>query len=82
MLENKLIHEFQKNPDEKVKVELGNYRGTDVINIWVYYNAGETKEDWRPSRKGISLSINHITELKEGVDKAYKEWQDQISNTN
>lgn len=82
MLETKLIHEFQKNSREKVKVELGNYRGTDVIIIWVYYNAGETKEDWQPTRRGISMSINHITELKEGVDKAHKEWQEQIRNTN
>ncbi len=82
MPENRLIHEFQKNSDEKVRVEIGNYRGTDVINIWVYYNASETNEDWRPTRKGISLSIDHIAELKEGVGKAYEEWNSQTSNSN
>jgi len=82
MLENKLIHEFRKNPLEKVIVELTNYRGTDFVNIWVYYNASEDGEDWRPSRKGISLSIEHIDELKKGIVKAYEEWHKLTSKAN
>ena len=77
MQEYKLMHEFQKKLDEKVRIELKNYRGKDVINIWVYYNAGEEKDDWRPSRKGICMRVDRIPELKEGIDKAYEQWQEE-----
>lgn len=81
MQEYKLIHEFQKNPAEKVRVELKNYLGKDVINIWVYYNAGEEKDDWRPSRKGICMLTDLIPELKKGIEKACSQWQKETEKS-
>jgi hypothetical protein len=75
--ETNLIHTISKNAKEQVRVEFMNYRGQDVLNLWVYYNAGDTKEDWLPSKKGLSLSTDHIPELKEAVDKASQVWEEQ-----
>jgi len=75
MLSNQTIHEFRKNAGEMVKVSLGNYLGADVVSIWVFYNSGDTEEEWRPTKKGISLQTSLIPELKKGVDNAYKEYQ-------
>jgi hypothetical protein len=75
--ETNLIHTISKNAKEQVRVEFMNYLGSDVLNLWVYYNAENGTEDWLPSKKGLSLSTDHIPDLKEAVDKAFKVWEEQ-----
>jgi hypothetical protein len=70
-----IIYEFQKNNFEKVKVELNNFRGKDLINIRVYYLADSKMDDWKPSPKGIAMHLDLLPELKKGIDRAYKEWE-------
>ena len=69
-----LIHTISKNAREQVRIEFMNYCGSDVLNLWVYYNAGNSMEEWRPSKKGLSISTDHIPDLKEAVDKAFQVW--------
>lgn len=73
--DTQLIHEFTKNGREKVRVEFMTYRGNDVLNLWVYYNADPSREDWKPSKKGLSISTELIPDLKEAVEKAYQVWE-------
>ena len=72
-----LIQTISKNAREQVRVEFMNYRGSDVLNLWVYYNAGNGNEEWLPSKKGLSISTDHIPELKEAIDKAFHVWEGQ-----
>lgn len=81
MLDNQIIHEFKKNIHETVRLSFGNFKGSDVISIWVFYNSDENGGGWKPSHKGISLLTTHLPELKKGIDKAYKEYQ-RLNNTN
>ena len=74
-MENQLVYEFRKNATEKVKVELLNYRGTEVINIRVFYKNDAAKGEWRPTQRGITMRVDRITELKKAIDKAYAEWE-------
>jgi hypothetical protein len=73
--DTQLIHEFTKNGREKVRVEFMNYRGNDVLNLWVYYNADPARGDWRPSKKGLSISTDLVADLKEAVEKAHQAWE-------
>ena len=81
-MQNQLVYEFRKNSFERVKVELSNYKGIDVINIRVYYIADVAKDEWKPSPKGITMRADLIPELKEGIEKAFEEWQWQINKEN
>jgi hypothetical protein len=73
---NSIIHEFQKNSGEKVVIQFSEYKGKKYIDVRVFYNAGDGKvEDWKPTKKGITISRDLISELKEGVDKALDEWE-------
>ena len=81
MQSNQLVYEFRKNVTEKVRVELCNYRGKDVINIRVYYLADIAGDDWRPSPKGITMRSDLIPELKKAIDKVYKQWQEKINKS-
>ena len=78
MQNNQLVYEFKKNSFERVKVELSNYRGIDVISIRVYYISDVAKDEWKPSPKGLTMRSELIPELKKAIDKAFEEWQEQI----
>lgn len=82
MLDNQTIHEFKKNLYETVRLSLGNFKGSDVLSIWVFYNNDGDGGEWKPSNKGISLQAKHIPELKKGIDKAYEEYQKQNNQIN
>ena len=66
-------YEFQKNAVEKVVIQLTEFMGYQVIDLRVFYNAGVTKEEWKPSSKGLCVRTGQLSELKKGVDKALKE---------
>ena len=82
MEDSKLIYEFQKNAQEKVRIEFCKFKKRDLINVRVWYLADELGEVWKPSPKGITMDVDLIEELKQGVDKALKEWQKRIYNPN
>ncbi|MDH5466518.1 MAG: transcriptional coactivator p15/PC4 family protein [Candidatus Aminicenantes bacterium] len=69
------IFEFKKNLGEKVVIQFSDFKGYRLIDLRIFYNVGEEKEDWRPTTKGISISRDKIPKLKEGVDKALEEWE-------
>ena len=77
MENNQIIHEFQKNAIEKVRTEFCEYRGKGLINIRVFFQANPSGNEWLPTRKGITMSAELIPELKEAMDKAYKQWKKQ-----
>ena len=69
------IYEFRKNAFEKLIIQFTEYKGKKLIDLRVFYDSGENKEDYRPTHKGISLSREMIPEIKEGIDRAFKEWK-------
>jgi hypothetical protein len=56
-----LIAEIEKNQNEKMRVSLHSYRGHDLVSqrVWFKANDGE----WRPSNKGVSMSLKAIDEM-------------------
>lgn len=65
------IYEFQKNALEKVVIEITEHYDKKYLNLRVWFDASKGQNtDWRPSQKGITLSVDHLEELKEGIDKA------------
>lgn len=73
MENQRLIAEFNKNSLEKVRIVLTEFKGKKLLDIRVYYDASENEEpDWRPTKKGISISLDLIDELLKGLEKAKK----------
>jgi len=70
MNENELIHSFQKNATEEVRISLTEYLGHKLIDIRVYYQ-GENNE-YRPTKKGLSISVDKFSELQEAVKNIEK----------
>ena len=75
MSEDKILHEFQKNAGEKVITSFSVFKGKKLVNLRVYYQAGD---GWRPTRKGLTLRREMIPDLKEAIDKAAQEYEKEL----
>ena len=63
--EIKLIHSFPKNALEEVRVYLSEYKRKPYLNLRVFYKAED--EQWKPTPKGLTLSVDLIDELVAAV---------------
>ena len=63
----KLISTLEKNSIEEIRVELSEYKGQTYLNIraWIKGDNGE----YLPTRKGITLNIEHFQSLLEALKK-------------
>jgi hypothetical protein len=65
------VHEFEKNAAERVKIVLEEFGKSRFVDFRVYYDASDNAvPDWKPTRKGLCISVDLLEELKEGLDKA------------
>jgi hypothetical protein len=63
-----LVARIAKNPTEEVRVSLTSYRGHDLVDIRVFFQ--DEQGEWRPTKKGVSVSVDSFAELREAVVKA------------
>jgi hypothetical protein len=76
MDKNRTLAEFKKNAEAVVRVSFTTFKGRELIDLRVYYNAAQDGPDeWRPSPKGLTLRRELIPELKQAVDLAFQEWE-------
>jgi len=66
-----LISKFEKNASEEVWVQLREFRGFQLLDIRVHYRPDDGGEA-RPTKKGISVSVNLIPKMLESVQEALR----------
>jgi hypothetical protein len=74
--ETELLYEFEKNAAERVRAELTNWNGRDVLNLRVFFDAGSGTPDWRPTKKGLTIRTELIPDLKKAVDVAFQRYEE------
>jgi hypothetical protein len=67
----KIIHAFPKNPLEEIRVSLTVFKKKQYIDLRVYYKGDDG--EYHPSKKGLTLSLDLLPDLVEGVQKAQEE---------
>ena len=68
-MDKKLIASFERNSQEQVQVSLGSYKDKVYADIRVFFKdlvSGEL----RPTKKGITLAVELIPALMQGLEKA------------
>ena len=63
-----LVAAFEKNGHEQVYVRLRAYEGHPLIDVRIWYQDKQT-EEWKPSPKGISISVDHYEELRAAIER-------------
>ncbi len=61
--------ELERNPTEKLIIEKSNFKGRDLVNMRIYYLAGEEEDDWRPTKKGITFRLDQLDEVLDYLNK-------------
>ncbi len=59
---SKLLGGVDKNSRERIEVRACEYQGHPYIDIRTYWRSGE-EEDWKPSKKGVTLRPALVAEL-------------------
>jgi len=69
MEETLIVHSFRKNESEEVRISLRGYKDRTYLDLRLFYEDGDSGE-YRPTRKGLTLDVAFLTELKRGIEKA------------
>lgn len=66
-----VVDEFYKTSaeDEKYIVSINHFQGNLYLDIRLFYKPDD-KDDFLPTRKGISLSVEHIDKIIGALEKA------------
>ncbi|MEQ8188016.1 MAG: transcriptional coactivator p15/PC4 family protein [Candidatus Eremiobacterota bacterium] len=65
-MEDTIIGEIKKNRGEKIVFSLGEFKGKKRIDIRTYFQGEEeNSEVWKPTKKGINISLDQWQEFKE-----------------
>ena len=62
------VADIPKNSREVIRVELSEYRGVDLLNIRVWFDAG--RGETRPGKAGIAIRVSALPQLRAAIDLA------------
>lgn len=65
--EDVIVHSFPKSEDEEVRIGLQKYKGRYYIDLRVWFQ--DETGTFKPSKKGISVSVERFPELRKGLEK-------------
>jgi len=77
-----IIKDIKKNNNEIIRIEVSEYKGRELINIRIWYQAIDSASGdlvFKPTQKGVTLNIAEFEELKDGVEKLGNYIYDQLS---
>ena len=79
-MDNQLVYQFSRNQNESVCISIREYKQRKYIDLRVFYRP-EGSDELRPTRKGITIGLQHFTELKKGMSAFERELQNRESGT-
>lgn len=67
---SEVIAEMEKGFGEKILFSVSEFKGKKYANVRIYYedDAGE----WKPTKKGLSISMDSYAEFRENLDHLEK----------
>lgn len=70
----KTIRDIEKGTD-LVRIELSEFKGNQYIGARIYYM--DDKGDWKPTRKGITLTPELMEQVRDSLTEALEEIEDK-----
>lgn len=62
-----VVYSFPKNPLEEVRASITVFKGKQYVDLRIYYKGDDG--EFRPSKKGLTLSLDLFSELEQAVQK-------------
>jgi hypothetical protein len=70
-MEDQILYRFNRNQNETVYFNLHEYKGKKYLDLRVFFQP-EDQEEMRPTRKGITIPVDLLGELKKGIASCEK----------
>ena len=67
-MDNHVVHCFTKNDNEEIRLTLRKYKERHYIDVRLFFQP-EDKNEMVPSKKGLTVGIEFVPELKRGLIK-------------
>ena len=65
-MEEEFLYQFQRKENELVCLRLKEYKRRKYIDLRIFYKP-EDDDQMRPTKKGITLAIELLPQLKKGI---------------
>ena len=69
---NKLISTIAKHSIDEIRVEVSEFKGYDLVGIRIWTEL-ENSKDKVPTKRGISVNVRLLPELREALEKTERE---------
>ncbi len=66
----KVAYEFEKGNDEVVRARVCDFGGKQRADLRIYFQGKDG--DWHPTKRGISVSTDMVSQLRQAIDKLEK----------
>lgn len=79
-----IIKDIKKNNNEIIRIEVSEFKGRDLINIRIWYQAMDSAQGdmvYKPTQKGVTLNVSEYEELKDGVEKLGNYLNDKLKGS-
>ena len=72
MSDNKLISTIERSLTEQLQIAVKEYKGKKYLDLRIFYTTDDGAS-WLPTKKGVTVSPNHLSVLKEAIEVAIGE---------
>jgi hypothetical protein len=76
MADNKIIASIPRSATEEIHIQINEYKGKKYLDMRVYYTTDDGI-NWNPTKKGVTFSPDKLDELKQAIEEAQKEFEDE-----
>jgi hypothetical protein len=66
-----VVTEWPKNSRETVRISLAQYKGKNILDCRVWYDANDG--ELKPSPKGLAVEIRHLQAMVSGITQALRQ---------
>ena len=71
MEQDRIIYSFPKNEEEEVRFTLRSYKDRQYLDLRLWFQPS-SGGDLRPTKKGLTLGLEYLVELKKGIERSAK----------
>ncbi len=72
MSDNKLISTIERSSTEQLQIAVKEFKGKKYLDLRIFYTTDDGAS-WLPTKKGVTVSPNHLSVLKEAIEVAIGE---------
>lgn len=81
MERDRVVHTIRKGSKEEIRLTVRPYKERRYLDIRIWFQPPEGGE-YRPTKKGITLGLEFIPELKRGLDRTARENSEMAGHPN